>query len=67
VSNVRDQYKREFHNWIFAVSQTVQALQHDQKATLEQKLKALDTLHKQLAAAKRTLIFIYNTQPPRDL
>lgn len=67
MSNLRDQYKREFNNWILAVAQTVHGIQFDNKATLEEKLKALDVMHKQIAAAKRTLIFISNTQPPRDL
>jgi len=67
MSNIRDQYKREFNNWLFAVSQTVAGIQHDQKATLEQKLKALELIHTQLTKAKRAVIFLINTQPPKDL
>jgi hypothetical protein len=67
MSNIRDQYKREFNNWLFAVSQTVAGIQQDQKATLEQKLKALELIHTQLIRAKRAMIFLINTQPPKDL
>lgn len=67
MSNIRDQYKRELNNWLFAVSQTISAVQHDQKATFEQKLTALNTVHEQLSKAKRAIIFLINTAPPRDL
>jgi hypothetical protein len=67
MSDIRDQYKRELNNWLFAVSQTISAVQFDQKATFEQKLKALETIHEQLAKAKRAIIFLINTAPPRDL
>lgn len=67
MSNLRDQYRRELNNWLIAVAQTVHGIQYDQKATLKDKLKALDLIHKQIAAAKRALVFLDNTQPPRDL
>jgi hypothetical protein len=67
MSNIRDQYKRELNNWLFAVSQTIAGIQHDQKATIDEKLKALDLIHMQLVKAKRAMIFLKNTQAPRDL
>lgn len=62
MSNIRDQYKRELHNWLFAVSQTIAGIQHDQKATIDEKLKALDLIHTQLVRAKRAMIFLKNTE-----
>jgi len=56
---LEQQYKRSLHNWIAHVQQTLHAVQHG-NASYEEKLKALDLIQKQLADAKRAVIFLMN-------
>ena len=55
------QYRRELQNWLVTVKQTVDAVQRDQLAPLDEKIKALDLIHTQIANVKRALIFLKNT------
>ena len=57
---LEQQYRRQLNNWLVAVAQTVRSIQFDRSATYEQKLKELDVLHKQIADAKRAVIYLMN-------
>jgi hypothetical protein len=58
--SLEQQYRRQLNNWLFNVAQTVNSVQFDKNATYEEKLKALDLLQRQIAEAKRAVIFLIN-------
>lgn len=58
---LEQQYKRQLNNWLVAVAQTIHSVQFGQ-STYEDKLKALDVIQKQLADAKRAVMFLMNRE-----